>query len=249
MIDFHTHVLHGIDDGAVDLDMSIAMLEEAYASGTEVVVVSPHFYPRRMGGIDYFLQVRDKKYNELKQACKGRAVPKLLLGAEVNISDHINELKNFHDLCIEGTDYMLMEMPFVPWEEWMIECIYNLTVNGIKPIMVHIDRYMHYPKAALAALNELNPLYQISSEALLSHIDRKIVFDLFKEGRAHVLGSDMHNLRVRKNTLSMAYEQLKTRFGEEYLEYIEVNGNKILQNRMDIETVIFNKAKKSRLFI
>lgn len=249
MIDFHTHVLHNIDDGAADLDTSVAMLEEAYASGTKVVVVSPHYYPRLESGLEKFLEERDARYTELKQACVGRAVPELRLAAEVNVCAQFSSFDRIKELCLEGTDYMLLEMPFVPWEEWMIECVYNLTVKGIKPIMVHIDRYLHYPTAALAALNELNPLYQISSEALLSHSYRKIVFDLFKSGKAHVLGSDMHNLRIRKNTLSQGYEQLRSRFGEDYTEYIEVNGNKILNNHKDIDTVIFNKAKKSRLFI
>lgn len=249
MIDFHTHVLHDMDDGATSLDMSIAMLEEAYNCGTKAVVVSPHYYPRLESGLEKFLKDREERYIQLKQACAGLAVPELRLAAEVNVCTRFDDFERIKELCLEGTDYMLLEMPFVPWEEWMMECIYNLTVKGIKPIMAHIDRYLHYPPEALAALNELEPLYQISSEALLSHADRKIVFDLFKAGKAHVLGSDMHNLHIRKNTLSQGYEQLSSRFGEDYTEYIEVNGNKILNNHKDIETVIFNKAKKSRLFI
>ncbi len=249
MIDFHTHVLHNIDDGAQDLSTAIAMLEEAKANGTDTLVVSPHYYPRFEEGLDSFLTLRSQRFQELKEASKGRDVPELRLAAEVNVCTQFSDFSRVKELCLEGTDYMLIEMPFVTWEEWMLECVYNLTVKGIIPIVVHIDRYMHYPPQAISALNELFPLYQISSEAMLSHQSRKMIFDLFKSGKAHVMGSDMHNMKIRKNTLHLGYDMLKSRFGQEYIEYFENNGSKILNNEKNIKAQLFASSKKSRLFI
>ena len=249
MLDFHTHILHNIDDGASDLEMAVEMLEQAYASGTEVVVLSPHYYPRLEKGLELFLDNRARRYDELKRACQGRNVPQLKLAAEVNVCTQFADFERIRELCIEGTDYMLVEMPFVPWEEWMIECVYNLTVKGIMPIMVHIDRYMHYPKIALSALDQLHPAYQVSSEALLSHYDRKRVLELFKTKKIHILGSDMHNLTIRKNTMSEAYRYLNEHFGKEYTGYIVDNGYRVLNNRPVQAPDLLPKTQKSPLFI
>ena len=65
VIDFHTHILPGIDDGSSDLQMSMAMLNEERHQGVDVVVLTPHFYGSQES-IDHFIHKRNKAYALLK---------------------------------------------------------------------------------------------------------------------------------------------------------------------------------------
>ena len=247
MIDFHSHILHKIDDGSDSLETSKKMLEQAYASGTDVIVHTPHYYPREESTLAEFLGRRQRRVNALEEFCIGSEIPQLRIAAEVNLHTDFSRFSKLHELCISGTDYMLVEMPMAKWEDWMFECIYNITVRGIKPIIAHIDRYLGYPRSALAALDETRPLYQVNSEAFLSYGGRKKMLELFYSGKLHVIGSDMHGLVKRKNTLPEAYVELENRFGEEYISQVEKNGDLILENKPVVRRTTFRSVKKSRL--
>lgn len=247
MIDFHSHVLHNIDDGSDSPEVSVRMLEQAYSSGTDVIVLTPHYYPREERTLAEFLGRRQRRVNALEEFCEGHEIPQLRIAAEVNLHTDFSRFSGLHELCISGTDYMLVEMPMAKWEDWMYECIYNITVQGIKPIIAHIDRYLGYPRSALAALDETNPLYQVNSEAFLSYGGRKKMLELFNSGRLHVIGSDMHGMEKRKNTLPEAYTELENRFGEEYISFVEKNGDLILDNKPVKRRASLPEVKKSRL--
>lgn len=248
MIDFHTHILPRIDDGAGSEEISLEMLKSAYALGTDVVVLTSHFYPREAESIKSFLDRRGRRYKGLVEFCAGHEIPEMRLAAEVNLHTNISKFPDLHDLCIEGTDYMLVEMPMSKWEDWMYECIYNLTVKGIKPIIAHIDRYLHYPKSALTSLDEVHPIYQVNADAFLTFKGRCAMLRLFNEGKLHIIGSDMHGLEKRKNNLPQAYIELESRFGEEFIAYVEQNGEKILDNdKVSRRKKHFPKVKKTKL--
>lgn len=247
MIDFHSHVLANIDDGSDSLEESLAMLEEAYESGTDVLVLTPHYYPRQEHTLESFLEKRQKCYNELVDFCGGHRIPQLRLGCEVNLHTDISHFENIKSLCIEGTDYMLLEMPMDKWDDWIFDCIYNLTLKSVKPLMAHIDRYLGYPKDRLNALFELNPAFQVNSEAFEDFKGRKKMLELFYSGHLHVIGSDMHGIEKRKNTLPRAYTELENRFGEKFISFVEDNGEKILANKPIKRTSHFPKISKYKL--
>lgn len=250
MIDFHTHILPDIDDGSRDLDTSVKMLEEAYASGTECVVLTSHVYPRKERDIGIFLEKRKKSFDELLKACEGKDVPKMLLGGEVQVRSDFSRYERLEELCIQGTDYMLIEMPHTHWEEWVFESVFNTTLRGIKPIIAHVDRYMQVSKKSICALLELQPVFQVNSELFTTRHGRKVALELFNRGMIHILGSDMHDLNLRKNTLNQAYSKLEYNFGEEYLKFIVNNSNCILQNDEDIyRKNRFPKPKRIKFFI
>ncbi len=250
MIDFHTHILHGMDDGSDSIDVSVRMLEKAYRRGTDVLVLTSHCFPKVEEDIRQYTEYRNEYFNELKKACEGRKVPEMKLGAEVNVCSPFAELNGIEKLCIEGTDYMLVEMPNSPWVDWMIDTVYNLSLKGIKPIIAHIDRYINFPKRQLAALDEYKPLYQVNAEAFLTSYGRKFVLEFFKRGMIHILGSDVHNGRVkRKNTLCNAYIKLEENFGPEYLEFIRHNGKCVLDNADVSRKTEFPKTIKNKFFL
>lgn len=249
MLDFHTHILQHIDDGAGTLEIAVRMLEEAYEKGTETVILSPHFYPREEVKMNDFLRRRDRKYEELKNACRGHKVPQMRIAAEAHLAFDFTDFERIDELCIEGTNYMLVEMPPGPWKDWMIEALYKLSLRGIRPIMAHIDRYLRRPEKWFRLMDELQPVYQVNSYIFRTYKGRRAALGLFKKGRIHVLGSDMHGLTGRNNTIPEGYENLKKHFGKEYVGLIEENGKRILENKEAYKSGMLPHPKNPLLFI
>ena len=123
MIDFHTHILPGIDDGSRSTDESIQMLR-AMPEVTHVVA-TPHFYawentPER------FLRRRTAAWEQLRERLDDTA-PDIRLGAEVCYFEGICRSDELHSLCIEGTNMLLLEMPF---EKWSSRALHDLLELG-----------------------------------------------------------------------------------------------------------------------
>ena len=83
MIDFHTHILPGIDDGSRDIRMTEQMLEKEAAMGVTHVYATPHFYAHR-ANVNRFLERRQRSYAQVQELLERRSdLPKVTVGAEV----------------------------------------------------------------------------------------------------------------------------------------------------------------------
>ncbi len=231
MIDFHSHILPCMDDGAKDATMSVKMLKNAYEQGVRCVVASSHCYPRNEESVNHFIKKRNESYNLLKNAiAQENDIPKILLGCEINITTDISEFSNLNELCIENTNYLLVEMPHGPWEDWMVDTVYKLTLMGIRPIMAHIDRYMYHNQQLFAALSELDVIYQVNTDLFLAKGVKKITKLLIDSGHVHILGTDMHNLTSRKPNMGDAKKVITKRYGNVLFDELCKNSSAVLQN-------------------
>ena len=159
MIDVHSHILPELDDGAQSLELALNMLKESTLQGVTDVVSTSHCYPKTEADIINFLNKRKSSYDVL---CSGMesidtSLPHIHQGCEVNMLTDISDFENISTLCIENTNYILIEMPYSPWSDWMIDSVYKLILRGLKPIMAHIDRYTSQNKENLiSARNHLH---------------------------------------------------------------------------------------------
>ena len=64
MIDWHSHILPGIDDGSRDVSESLALIEKLSEQGVDTVVATPHFYADD-NSVDAFLEKRNKAYEAM----------------------------------------------------------------------------------------------------------------------------------------------------------------------------------------
>ena len=112
MVDFHTHILPGMDDGSRDVEQSLAMLRMEREQGIETVVLTPHFYARQNAPAR-FLERRSQSFQKLSAALD-ESCPRLLLGAEVQYFDNMDRAEEIGSLCIGDTGVLLLEMPFLP---------------------------------------------------------------------------------------------------------------------------------------
>lgn len=231
MIDFHSHILPGIDDGAKDVRMSIAMLKNAMRDGIDTIVSTSHIYIEEEGDIDEFLERRSYASELLAKAMRedGGEFPDIRLGCEVHLKPHITNYDSLKKLVIEGTDYILLEMPYSGWSQAHYEAIYDVVVMGFKPIMAHIERFLNH-KENFCHIKSIGPLFQVNADSFLHKSLRKVLLELYYDGYIHLLGSDMHNLDGRKNNLKEAYDIISSRYGQAFADYTENNARAVLEN-------------------
>ncbi len=244
LCDFHSHVLFGIDDGAKDKKMSVAMLEKAKSDGVDAVLLTSHCYPRSFMDIDLYIEKRDSAYNELVDV---KGLPKLFKACEVHVARDIAKFPNIRKLCIENTNYMLLEMPHTPWTDKTIDTVYKLNLMGITPIIAHDERNMHQKKELRNSLYDLDVLIQINAPSLFMFTYRKQIDKMMRLGLVHVIGTDMHNLTSRKPCMKKAQKRIIKRYGEECWQYMMKNSEKIL-NGEEISYKEFKSFKKKCIF-
>ncbi len=194
LIDFHSHVLPGIDDGAKDIEESVEILDMMAKAGVEILFCTPHFYPHKQS-LDSFLNKRQAAYERLMRYIKPEH-PKLRLGAEVLLSKQL-EKEELDLLKLENTDYVLIEMPYVHFSGSMYESLYELAdTRGVNVLVAHIERYL--ANNSLAEIEELfaeeNVLGQINCTSLRKFSLRRKCIKLIKNGCVHALGSDYHRI-------------------------------------------------------
>ena len=222
--DFHSHVLPGIDDGSRSIEESLEMLALSYESGVRRIVATPHFYAR-LQHPDGFAEKRGESYAALKEAIEQsgeKKYPQILLGAEVAYFDGISRCEEIKKFCVEGTPLILVEMPFVRWNNKIIEDIYEINGNlGLIPVIAHIDRYYNFQsKKMIDALLRDEILVQANAESFTDRRSKKRMFKLLSEEKIDFLGSDCHNTTSRKPNLDKASEEIFAKLGEDFLTKI-----------------------------
>ena len=231
IIDMHCHILPGVDDGARDVETSLAMLEASRAQGVQYMVATPHFYATR-DRVDTFLDRRREAWETLKSRM-GADYPGIVLGAEVAFFRGISRADRLEALKIEGTDCILLEMPFRPWSEDDVDEVSEiLEKHGYTIILAHIERYLAMRGNAdyIGNLLELPVLAQINAESLLDWRQRGKLIKMVRNGQVHLLGSDCHGIHHRPPNLGEGREILRKKTGTEYLDRIDRRSEELLFN-------------------
>lgn len=249
MIDFHSHFLPSVDDGARDIDMSLEMLRLSRAGGVSRLVSTSHCYAYSSEDIEDFLKRRNEAYAALKAgaAQKGTELPEIRLGSEVHLTCDISEMRSVRKLCIEGTDYILLEMPAAQWSDGIIDCVYKLSLKGITPIIAHMERNLSQMPELLNQLYSLDILIQINAESFAIGALRKYIDSLMKNSLIHIVGTDMHNISRRGPNMDIAKKHIAKRYGSECWEYLQDNARRVLdENALSYRDM--RSFKKKSLF-
>ncbi len=212
LYDFHSHLLPNVDDGSASVEESIKMLSESYEQGIRHIVATPHFYAN-FQDLAKFIERREKSVDLLQSALGDVKVPKIHLGAEVAYFNGIGRSDKLAPLCIDGTNLMLLEMPFEIWSESVVDDVIRLSENSeIVPILAHIERYAarknmgHLPELARHGI-----LVQSNSSFFLDKLYGRKAFNLLKNDTIQLLGSDTHNCTTRPQTLGFAASAIAAR--------------------------------------
>lgn len=218
MIDLHCHILPGIDDGAKTMEDSITMAMAAYEEGIHTIVATPHHQNGR------FINVKEtviEKVEELNEELEIKGVPiKILPGQEVRIhGDLLEELSKGIAIGVgETTNYLLIEFPSGHVPQFANQILYDLRVEGYRPVIVHPERnreIMENP-SVLYELVKKGIFTQITAASVAGKFGRKIQtfsHQLIEANLTHFIASDAHNTTTRGFCLQDAYEEVDKQFG------------------------------------
>ena len=220
MLDFHSHFLPGIDDGSDSIETSIAMLNAWYSQGITDICATPHFYAEH-NNPERFISRRNKAFAILQSATNNE-LQNIRLGAEVLFFDGISRYDGLHELCLEGTDLLLLEMPFRTWTSHMIEEVGVIaSTTGIMPVAAHIERYLDQPRKLLKEFLNLNIFIQSNAEFFLDRHTQRKALKMLKKGTITFLGTDAHNLGRRSVNLGPAIQVIDHALGSEYINNLD----------------------------
>lgn len=222
-VDFHSHILPGVDDGSRSVEESLEMLRAEARQGIGTVVATPHFYANH-DTPERFLRRRAAAWEMLQTAMALEAgLPEIILGAEVYYFSGISDSDQLYRLTTGQKRYIMLEMPTVPWTQNMYQEMENIyTKHGITPIIAHIDRYISplRHRQILDRLEELPVLVQANSDFFLRPMTVPLALRMLKEKRIHLLGSDCHNCSTRKPELGRAIEKIEKHLGAAAMEHL-----------------------------
>lgn len=223
-VDFHTHILPGIDDGSKSLQESISLLRAEAEQGICHVVATPHFYARN-DRLDQFLERRARAEEALRrEMAKYGGLPEITVGAEVSFFRKMSESELLPRLTIGRKRYMLIEMPSSPWTEDMFEELRRIYERqSITPVIAHVDRYIGPLRTygIPGRLERLPVLVQANSGFFMKAATQPLAMRMLRSGQIHLLGSDCHNMTDRRPNLGEAVRRIEKKLGPEALAAVQ----------------------------
>ncbi len=229
IIDFHSHMLPGIDDGSPDLETSLAMLRESAAQGVDTVFLTPHYYAHRES-IESFSQ-RRRKSVELLASGMEEGLPELFVGAEVRYFPNICH-SDLRSLCLNGSKVLLLEMPFTQWTGEEFEDISTLSLDlGYHIVFAHVERYVHIPgnMEQLKRMRTLPISMQVNAENFTGFFPNRSAKKLIDSGMVTILASDSHNMSTRVPNLEKGRRGISRWLGPKVLECFDASAEALLE--------------------
>lgn len=236
MIDIHSHVLFGIDDGAPDLETSVQMCLDAYENGCDTLVLTPHFINYK--NISDFAEERDRRIRILSNTIEKENIPlKLVAGAEIFLNDKIFYADSLDELTINNSRYILCEMPLGPFNtKHVLLWLDELLDRGYTPILAHPERYvmLHEDYDLVDEILDRPILLQVNIDSLRGKngiAPQEMAIDLICRGFASLMASDAHDTVFRHTRLNEKLDDMPDEITEDIIQScLQINPQKILND-------------------
>lgn len=241
-IDFHCHILPGMDfDGTEDVQEAVAMCKLLKSQGVATICATPHFYPWN-DDVDAFLDRRSKAYAALQAA---GCPTEILLGAEVQIFQSLCEYP-VDKMCIGDSNVVMLEMPEVRFNNWMITAIENAVYKfGVVPVIAHIERYGYSEEELWKFARIPNVVLQISVGELKYKTSVRLLDKISSMGVPVVLGSDAHDMTRRPPQFDIVGKTLAESPG--LFSCSVKKAQAILENALFTQSVLEEKIRNSKV--
>ncbi|MGD9804344.1 MAG: tyrosine-protein phosphatase [Hyphomicrobiaceae bacterium] len=236
MLDLHSHLLPGIDDGASDVATAMAMAEAFVAEGVEVVACTPHILP----GLYHNEGPQIRQAVDLLQSSITEAGLPLLLttGADVHLAPGlVAGLRSGTILSLADSRYLLIEPPHHVLPARLEDTLFELLVAGYVPIITHPERlsWIKGNYEVMGRLVQHGVWMQITAGSLTGEFGRGARYwaeRMLDEGLVHILASDAHDVSRRRPNLSAGAEAAAKRVGnDEAFELVAGRPRAIIDDR------------------
>lgn len=239
MIDIHSHVIPGIDDGSKDIDMTIEMLKCAGKNGTDKIIATPHY---ALGYGEATIDEVKKYVEDINEILLKQDIDiKVYAGQEVYFSENIvNDYIENKIGTLNDSRYMLIEFDMINFEKNMFDMLYELQLRDIVPIIAHPERYRYFinePTKVNKLIDE-GYLFQLNAGSIYGKFGSKVkkTAEIFSKNKIYsFIGSDAHNITSRTTDMTKALEIIE----KNYISEINHNSEKIISN----EEIVFRGRK------
>ena len=226
MIDIHMHLIPGVDDGAMDMEMALVMMIRAKEQGISKIIATPHSEAFHFSKRD----IRATDQNLANAAAMVSPDMKVYLGCEVYCeADIMEQVLELLDLGVyptmNGTKCVLMEFSQWVYPENTIPCVEALVKAGYKPIIAHMERYKYLRDNMdlVERLWKLGALIQLNAYSLFDEMDDSIknwARRLVLERKVDFLGTDAHRTYHRPPSAEKGLEWLYENVEQDYADAI-----------------------------
>jgi protein-tyrosine phosphatase len=214
MIDIHSHILPGLDDGPESMETAVAMAAMAARGGTTEIVATPHASP----AYTYDPEVVEQKIAELQEASSIR----IHRGCDLHLSlQNIQEaLRDPARYAINGLRYVLVELPEFFHAPSMDEVFRRMRDAGMSPIITHPERHplLQVQEEIVAGWVETGCYVQVTGQSLtggFGRMARRSAERLLRSGLVDFIASDGHDVKRRPPVLDTVYRQVEAEYGDE----------------------------------
>ena len=244
MVDLHTHILHGADDGSNSLEMSMNILEEAEQAGFDKVILTSHYME---GYFTVDVAERQKTIAEIDNT-KTVGVD-LYIGNEIFLSNNlIKLLRENKAISLNNSKYILIELPFNNKPLNLMDVVYQIQSKDFVPILAHPERYSYFYRTPeiYEELVEKGLLLQANFGSFGGQYGRRaklMAEKLLQANLIHFIATDVHRPGTIYPEIPGLIRHLNTLVGERKVEQLTtVNPELVLQNK-DIEIEEFDHMK------
>jgi protein-tyrosine phosphatase len=216
MVDIHCHILPGLDDGAKNLEVAVAMAEMAIEDGITHVIGTPHAHPE----FTFDPAAVAQRCDELQKMFEGRLI--LGTGRDFHLSyENLSDIRmNPNRYTLNQKNYLLVEFADYSIPPSLDQALHNLQLAGLNPIVTHPERnplIRSQPERLFKWLQQ-GCYVQVTAQSLLGKFGsaaQQISQEWLAAGAVHFIASDAHNVTSRPLRLKETYEWVAKTHGDD----------------------------------
>ena len=231
MIDIHSHIIYGVDDGSTDLDTSLEILLNLAENGVTDVILTPHYIPDTNYVSNKFNNIN--KLKELRREVKMEGIDiNLYLGNEIYIDPNITKLITSYQISsLNNSEYILVELPMNGIYPDYQEIFKDLINTGFKVILAHPERYKTFQEDYnnILEMVDMGVYLQCNIDSILGRYGndaKKTMKFILKNKLVSFIGTDIHSIKDDYSYINKAKNKFKKYLSDEEIEDIFNNNAK-----------------------
>lgn len=225
LIDIHTHLMPGIDDGCETPEETKKVCEIMQLQGVDRIIATPHFYADSSDPEDFIIR-RDRAFKSMGDLVQKYNIRK---GAEVRYFTGIGMADGIDLLKIEGSDFMLLELADRKVNGIVIDDLLQLRNRNIRPIIAHLNRYSDYYNDSFIEFCNINSIpIQLNTECLFRFFPRRRALRLIMAEAVQFIATDCHDSERRRPDLKEAFDVIRKHLGDDIAEEFAENEERII---------------------